>query len=476
MPRSLAFGRLRTVATLSSLSILGIAAMALQRSQLSPAKSLPIRPETSPPSSPAPSAAQSPDPDVNTGAMDYLSVQEAGRCGLYTANLNKAGRLVDDFVQFNNAGNFSEGLARVPVQGKCGYINLDGKLVIPAQFSHASDFVDGLAAVKQGNHWGFINLEGTIAIAPQFDRVSDFRDGLAIAQVNGKQGFIDRSGKWAIEPRFSSVGHFQEGLAVARSQGKYGYIDSRGQFVISPQFDDAGFFNDGMARIDAGGARVYFINRQGQRVTQPGQFTSAIEFTEGLAAIALTVKGEERWGFIDTTGKVVIAPQFLGVGEFRQGLSVVEVSSSPTGSRQDSRQDSKYGYIDRTGKLVIPATFSVAQAFNGDLAAVIPGGNADEVSLTGYIDRQGKMVIAPSEKLSGLYDNGSFSEGLRQFKHNDRWGYVDQTGKIAIEARFDDAERFYQDRAKVRIGKQWAYIDRAGKIIIQQKPQLSEAS
>ena len=50
--------------------------------------------------------------------------------------------------------------------------------------------------------------------------------------------------------------------------------------------------------------RFGFIDRAGQFAIQP-TFESARDFEEGLAAVRI----EGRWGFIDTTGRIVIPPQ-----------------------------------------------------------------------------------------------------------------------------------------------------------------------
>ncbi|MEO0103191.1 MAG: WG repeat-containing protein [candidate division WOR-3 bacterium] len=46
--------------------------------------------------------------------------------------------------------------------GKWGYINKQGKIVIRPQFNEAKDFSEGLAAVKIGDKYFYINNEGQI--------------------------------------------------------------------------------------------------------------------------------------------------------------------------------------------------------------------------------------------------------------------------------------------------------------------------
>ena len=53
--------------------------------------------------------------------------------------------------QYDELYPFSEGLAAVKKDGKYGYINTKGELVIPCKFDYASDFIDSTAVVVWGN-------------------------------------------------------------------------------------------------------------------------------------------------------------------------------------------------------------------------------------------------------------------------------------------------------------------------------------
>ena len=46
-----------------------------------------------------------------------------------------------------------------------------------------------------------------------------------------------------------------------------------------------------------------------------------------------------------------------------------------------------------------------------------------------------------------------------------RWGYVDPSGTVAIEARFDHAQPFSEGRAGVLVGGEWGYIDPRGVFV-----------
>ena len=48
-----------------------------------------------------------------------------------------------------------------------------------------------------------------------------------------------------------------------------------------------------------------------------------------------------------------------------------------------------------------------------------------------------------------------------------KWGYIDRTGKIAVSPRFDEAGRFSEGLAPVRLGKQRGYADTSGDVVLR---------
>jgi len=155
--------------------------------------------------------------------------------------------------RFDYGWAFRDGVAKVEVHGKVGFIGPDGKYIIePRNFGEVENFSEGLAVVVRNGKSGFINARGELAIPAQYQYAYEFSEGVAAVQPDYQScGFIDKSGKYVIEPKFqdSDCYGFSEGLAHVQLDGKLGFIDHSGNFVIAPIYDSAGHFEEGLAPV-----------------------------------------------------------------------------------------------------------------------------------------------------------------------------------------------------------------------------------
>ena len=294
--------------------------------------------------------------DLDTGKYGYI---------------NRRGEFVAT-PQFDWAYPFIEGLAKVTIEGKHGYINTSLEYVVTPQFSKAWYFSEGLAAVKVGREWGYINKQGKVVIKPQFRDARSFSEGLAAVEIGNEWGYINRQGKVVIKPQFklNKAEPFSEGLTQGfiYETGKYGYINKSGIYVIAPQFNGARGFSEGLAGVMIGTGNAYvgdgkwgYINKKGKIVITP-QYDWPGAFKNGLAFVQKGDLKTGKYGVINKSGEYVVKPQFnshVGVGfAFSEGLASVYIGDDgPFGP------ENKWGYIDEQGKVVIPLQFANVGAF-----------------------------------------------------------------------------------------------------------------
>ena len=214
---------------------------------------------------------------------------------------------------------YNEGLAGVKdADGKWGFIDKTGKLVIPCQWKKALWFSEGLAGVQDDNEkWGFIDKIGKVVIPFKWKIVNEFHNGLANVQDDNENwGYIDKTGKLAIPCQWKRTYWFYEGLAsVEGNNENWGYIDKTGKLVVPYQWKEAFCFHEGLAQVMNADGRWGFIDKTGNLVL-PCLWKEALWFSEGLAGVQ---DDNEKWGFIDKTGKVVLLFEWSNVQWFRNG-------------------------------------------------------------------------------------------------------------------------------------------------------------
>ena len=191
-------------------------------------------------------------------------------------------------------------------------------------------------------------------------------------------------------------------------------------------------FSDGLAAVELND-KFGFIDKTGREVI-PLIYDNAYSFSNGLAVVALNGK----YGFIDETGRVVIPFKYDGAKAFSEGLARVLLKN-------------KYGYIDENGKEVIPFKYDFGYDFFDGFARVILNNKY------GFIDKTGRE-ICPCK-----YDwAGDFCEELATVKLNWKFGYIDKTGKEVIPLKYDYASEFSAGLATAELHGNWGYIDKQG--------------
>lgn len=268
--------------------------------------------------------------DVAWNFSEYLApVNINGKYGY----IDTTGRVVIK-PNFFLAGVFSEGLACVQVNGSLSFINTKGEVIIKNGFEEAYCFSEGLAAVKKGNKWGYINKNGLLIIKPEFDEVSSFKESIAAVKKGKVWGYIDKIGKWVIKPQYYLAKDFSEGFAFVTDTTLKGlnpstYIDKSGERVFDRQFAFGNIVTNGIASIatlkrknsdEVTVSWTYWRISDNKQIT-PLEFDEAWPFHESLAPVRI----KNKWGYIDTCGRMVIKPLFDNATNFREGYASVKI-------------------------------------------------------------------------------------------------------------------------------------------------------
>ncbi|MGB9912116.1 MAG: WG repeat-containing protein [Candidatus Kapaibacteriota bacterium] len=221
-----------------------------------------------------------------------------------------------------------------------GYINYQGRLAIPLIYEDATDFSEGLAFVKNNEIRGFIDTSNNLVIKMENAAANKFKDGLAdINDRRYKVGFMNRNGEIVVPLEFDILDHFYEGLAFAVKGDTAGFINKEGKYEFYVDAYTAKPFSDSLAfvgKLIQRKMKWCLINNKGEKVTDY-IFDDVKEFSEGVAPVLK----DGRWYFIDKNGVEVIPNDYLYVDKFVDGLAWV------------SLRNGKRGYINHSGKIVV---------------------------------------------------------------------------------------------------------------------------
>src|SRR5947207_7561005 len=85
--------------------------------------------------------------------------------------------------------------------------------VVVCQFCAAQPQAESqLIAVEKDGKSGFIDHTGKVVIPFQFDSAHGFHEGLALVTVKGRKSFIDATGRILFEAKYDVIRDFSEGL------------------------------------------------------------------------------------------------------------------------------------------------------------------------------------------------------------------------------------------------------------------------
>lgn len=314
-----------------------------------------------------------------------------------SAYINKSGDVVlKTTFDFDGAQYFSDGLARFKENGKYGFIDETGKIVIKASFDSVEPFFEGFAQFHIDDKAGFIDKTGKIVVQPIYDRVHNFANGFALIGVEKgvdefdlptyKIGFIDKTGEIVIgrtenkkTGRFDDGDDFSEGLFPVKIRDKWGYIDKKENTVIKFQFETAKPFSEGLAPATLDGEKWGFIDKSGKFVIQP-RFTDADIFSGGLAAVSTHFNSFITTEFIDKSGNTVFkTPDTILSGRFFDGVTTISLVDKINGNSIEQ-------LIDRKGEVIIQKKNVGMITLRGGVTLFgTPFG-------TSYVDKMGKYI------------------------------------------------------------------------------------
>lgn len=321
---------------------------------------------------------------------------------------------------------------------KWGCINTAREYVIPPIFDNIFGFRNGYSVFEKSRKCGIIDLFGNIVVDADFDAIDCPDDsGVSPALVGTKWGYYDLLLKeWVIPPSFDFALRFGNGRAFVgigdnNNNWKYGIIDRRGHFIVEPKWDDVmpSGFGDSVPWV-ADKSNKYVIDFNGNYLHGPYRRIIA-----GSMNDPLYVESASFSGLITADGKHIIeGKNWTAVSWFQCGVIVVRT------------QQGEFAIVDIAGNIKKIPQCKYMWRFSEGVAAFVSG------EKVGIIDTDGNIKVDTIFEGPLEFDLQQWmSAGLIGVKKNGLWGFVDKSGNVRIDFRYQQVRPFSCGLATVSV-------------------------
>lgn len=308
--------------------------------------------------------------------------------------------------------------------------------------------------------YGFVDIPSGYVSGPQWDSVWNWVDDSGLIDVRNDPdylwGCVDRTTGNMVFPYMDGATDphpFSEGWRLIEHYNDEDdfigaeYVDMQGHKLQLPngivpfEFDS---FSRGLAAVcDQETNLLGFIDTAGNLVIKPA-YEWTYGFVNGYAAVELTDGG---WTLIDKAGKM-IGGIWDRVDELSFGFVCV-------------KKNDKYGFINEAGEIVIEPVWDYADYFRSNGLCWVEDKEKDCSYL---MDVKGNLLSDPVD-IPGEGNYYDFSEGLAAVSRDGLFGFMNEKGDIVIPCTWSYAGDFVNGLAYVRNDDKTGYIDHNGEFV-----------
>ncbi len=334
--------------------------------------------------------------------------------------IDNTGQVRLDVSEYDDVRPFSEGLAVVEKNGKFGYINQEGQLVIPIKYLDADDFVDGSAYVETITDYRYIDTAGNeVESAYDYDTVEESENYYVISTgYYGDEGVADRSsGRIILEPKYYSVSDMGDGLFEIMDENyNYGFFNAEAGKLVEPQY-----------------SYIEYMAQTGDIYVENDAYLSGVIDPEGNTVLEMiydnisvagtnlyTVEADGYYGVVDKSGTPIVKPMYDYIDTLMLNDRVLAVST------ELDYQAHSMLYDMENGKIITDDIDGYISDYRSEIIVVETNSGDTQV-----LDFEGNEIIEVEDYLSEIdgafmlfmKEDGTYyladKEGTRYLEDND---------------------------------------------------------
>ena len=426
-----------------------------------------------------------------------LTYEQDGKYGL----INFEGKQITKPIYESIEGlPYKEGELLVKKDGKYGVINIKGNQLIDIIYDKIS--VDGYYTsentykyagyivsntTNEGYRYGYINYDGKLLLEPEYNELSrvigilDNENAYILCAKNGQYGIM-KNDEELIPNNYQSIEYDESNKVFTTEKSKkYGITNLNGDVIIAPEY----------SQIDITGIYLYAKNDQGVTVyntsgTQVNIDTNVAILNTSNEKYRIRIDNTDgtKYGVINENGEQVIDEKYNYIEYLFDDYFIVSNSESKLGVINDNDEikiDINYDGLQKIdGTNVIQASITsenIVKLFSKDLREICSLENAkvenkgDYIKIsnntdTMYFDKDGKEL-----KNTDVFSSNT----LFANKENDKWGFVNKSGNIVVDAKYDKVTEFNEyGFAGVKLDGKWGVVNSKGEEILEPTYTLNE--
>ena len=305
----------------------------------------------------------------------FLAVKDFGAP---VALMDKQGKSLVDLTRYQkvDTDKISAGLLPVMRNSHVGYLNMQGREVIPVMYDVLNDgqgwarpVSEGRIVVKQGGHYGVIDTANRtiVPFSAAISDIDDYRGGMARVRKNKAISWLDKEGNIK---NINTQSTNTQNAGVKKDNSKS---------------------NDGKS---AKNSRVNDRSAASKSEVKPSARANSTQKNSASIPInrftTLQPRQQDgRWGFVDDNNVTMITYSFDEVRPFSEGLAGVRI-------------DAEWGFINLGGELVIPFNFKDFDGSNN-----FNDSNNKSLSLDSRYKDKPSFVFVTDKAWIGRLENGT---------------------------------------------------------------------
>lgn len=225
------------------------------------------------------------------------------------------------------------------------------------------DIKEGYVFSTEYDYIGLCSLDGKVVVTGKDSRIITtegmvlgifdeivtqagiYSEGLLPACVNGKYGYYNEFAEKQFG-EYEMASMFQNGSAAVKSNGKWMLINARGE-IISDSYQEIVLDYAGRYLVD-GNILVKISDDSYVLYDENWNLKSKIDCSDADICTSdelIAVCQNDKWGYVNTSGQVIIQPSYDEARSFSNGLAAV-------------RKGESWGFINKANEVVIDYQFT----------------------------------------------------------------------------------------------------------------------